>query len=674
MSRRTVKVALIVLAVIAFTGYFAFSTFLFSPLEGRFRYDVATLLPRDVDFFAAKANLKDDFTADLEPRFLGRFEATEWGQAILASPQWQTLSSTLAPEASVAQIRQELARLPIKIDPLAMFAGRDVAVSGYLTGSDLGSSRWILLGRANWMGKLAVSLLAYPGLLKLEQQGLKVKSEGNRISLSGDRLPRPLHVARLKDVLMVSSDPVLIDSAFDFEAKQGQDSLGQSARYHDQIQARDDVEHDELEVLVRYATLAPKLGLPAGIPRKQSANPLEAFLGRLFQVDLIRELAGVARFSRGISMDFAGELVSENLDGRQKTLYRGKDMESRELLADAARYARADAGLFAVLDADLPSMLGMLLDSLEPALVSNIETEVVRPVFQYANLQPLLADLDAAFKDRALFIVRPNDFPPEPDQPIPNDGRPTLAWAVGLWVESPDKVQELQDKLTRNPQRIGVRGPQNADGSYGGGIFTNAVSGGLRVYEFWSPLVPGTGHIASMLDSKIFFISNHWLMLDQISRTVYDTESRSRSLADDGAFAGLVNTALATQTFALYLQPRNLGADVRRLFRRSAEDQMNSLIDWSVEGPRIRKAVLAESSPGKQLDDLSDAERAELEMLAGPKLDEFRADFRQKNLPVLLSRYERQWSAAEALDALYFSLRLEPKDFEIALRVLLPAE
>jgi hypothetical protein len=549
-----------------------------------------------------------------------------------------------------------------------------VAVSGYVTGSDLTSSRWILLGRANWMGKLAVSLLAYPGLLKLDQQGLTVKREGARTSLSGGQLPRPLHVARLRDVIMVASDPVLIDSAFDFEAQQGQDSLGQSARYHDQIQARDDAEHDELEVLARYATLAPKLGLPAGIPRKQSNNPAEAFLGRLFQVDLIRELAGVARFSRGISLDLAGELVSENLDGRQKTLYRGKDLESRELLADAARYVPADAGLFAVLDADLPSVLGMLLDSLEPALVSNLETEVIRPVFQYANLQPLLADIDAAFKDRALFIVRPNDFPPEQNQVIPNDGQPTLAWAVGLWVESPEKIQELQDKLTRNPQRIGVRGPQNADGSYGGGIFTNAVSGGLRTYEFWSPLVPGTGHISSMLDSKIFFISNHWLMLNLISRTVYDRSSQNRALADDPAFAGLVSTGLATQTFALYLQPRMVGEDVRRMFRRNAEDQMNSLIDWNVEGPRIRKLVLSETSPGKSLEALSDPERAELEMVAGPRIDEFRAEFRQKNLPVLLSRYERQWKAAESLDALYFSLRLEPKDFEIALRALLPNE
>lgn len=674
MPRRFLKLALISLGVVLFTGYFAFSTFLFNPLEGRYPYDVSTLLPRDVDFFAAKANLAADFDGELQPRFLARLEASEWGQALLESPQWTALQQGLLPKAQLESIRAELARLPVRVDPLAWFGGRDLAISGYATGPDLSSSRWILLGRANWKGKLAVALLEYPGLLGLEKQGLSAKVEGRRVTLSGRGLARPLHIARLDDVLMLSSESGLIDSAFGFEAKQGQDSLGQSARYHDQIQARDDAEHDELEILARYATLAPKLGLPAGFPRKQSRLAAEAFLGRLFQFDLIRELAGVARFPRGLSLDLSGELVSENLDARQKTVYRGKDLESREISTELARYAPADSGLFAVLEADLPSVLGMLLDSLEPALVSNFETEIVRPVFGYANLQPLLGDLDVAFRDRAIVIVRKNDFPQDANQPIPNDGRPTLAWAIGLWVENGTKIEELQQKLTNNAGRLGLRGPQNPDGSYGPGIYTNTVAGGLRIYEYWSPFVPGTGHVASMLDSKLFFVANHWLMLNLIASTVYDRERKFPSLAGDSAFAGLVNTALPAQTFALYAQPKAIGDDVRKLLRDNAEGQMSELLDWEVEGPRIRRQVLARTQPGKRLEELSDPERAELEMVAGPELEAFRAEFRSKNLPVLLGRFEKQWRAAEAFEGLLFSLRLEPKDFQIALRALLPAE
>ena len=97
MPRRFLKVALISLGVVLFTGYFAFSTFLFNPLEARYAYDVSTLLPRDVDFFAAKSNLASDFDSNLEPRFLARFESTEWGQALLQSPQWTALQQELLP-------------------------------------------------------------------------------------------------------------------------------------------------------------------------------------------------------------------------------------------------------------------------------------------------------------------------------------------------------------------------------------------------------------------------------------------------------------------------------------------------------------------------------------------------------------------------------------------------
>ena len=55
--KRLLRIFAILLLVALFAGYFAFSTFLFSPLEGDLEADVSTLVPRDVDFFVAKAHL-----------------------------------------------------------------------------------------------------------------------------------------------------------------------------------------------------------------------------------------------------------------------------------------------------------------------------------------------------------------------------------------------------------------------------------------------------------------------------------------------------------------------------------------------------------------------------------------------------------------------------------------
>ena len=61
-KKRWLKILTVLLAVVSFVGYFTFSTLLFPPHEGRWGFDVASLIPRDVDFFAAKADLSGDLS------------------------------------------------------------------------------------------------------------------------------------------------------------------------------------------------------------------------------------------------------------------------------------------------------------------------------------------------------------------------------------------------------------------------------------------------------------------------------------------------------------------------------------------------------------------------------------------------------------------------------------
>jgi hypothetical protein len=46
LKRRLLKILVIGLLVVAFTSYFAFSTFFFSPTEGDYAADVSTLIAR----------------------------------------------------------------------------------------------------------------------------------------------------------------------------------------------------------------------------------------------------------------------------------------------------------------------------------------------------------------------------------------------------------------------------------------------------------------------------------------------------------------------------------------------------------------------------------------------------------------------------------------------------
>ena len=80
LKKRTLRIVLIALFLVFFAGYFAFSTFFFSPLEGSLEQDVAALVPRNVDFFMARAKLGDVF--DEFPQLSAQDE-------IETSPAWR---------------------------------------------------------------------------------------------------------------------------------------------------------------------------------------------------------------------------------------------------------------------------------------------------------------------------------------------------------------------------------------------------------------------------------------------------------------------------------------------------------------------------------------------------------------------------------------------------------
>ena len=57
----------------------------------------------------------------------------------------------------------------------------------------------------NWVGKLLIEGLAFPSLNPMAQQGFTVESAGEFVSVSGGGLPRPLFLARIKDVAIVAT-------------------------------------------------------------------------------------------------------------------------------------------------------------------------------------------------------------------------------------------------------------------------------------------------------------------------------------------------------------------------------------------------------------------------------------------------------------------------------------
>jgi hypothetical protein len=141
MGRRLLRLLVIALVLLLLGGLWAFSFFLFNPFEGKYDYAIASLIPREVDFYASKNELRSDFDPFPTPAFLDELEATPEGQALLDLGVREMVGSW-GVEAALAELDTVLAQLPVRVDPLGLFGGKGLAVAGHFAGPELAGARW----------------------------------------------------------------------------------------------------------------------------------------------------------------------------------------------------------------------------------------------------------------------------------------------------------------------------------------------------------------------------------------------------------------------------------------------------------------------------------------------------------------------------------------------------
>jgi hypothetical protein len=666
---RFLRIAGIVFLVLAFAGYFAFSTFVFSPTESDYDADVSTLVPRDVDFFVAKSGLRRDFDGPTRLAVQDDLEKTEAWRTWLESPEYAALDQELGLEAALARVREELGKL--EVEPLGAFGGRDLAIAGYFRGPALEQADWAAYGRCNWMGKLGVAALRHPDLIDLGSQGLSAAVDGDLVTVSGGQLTRPIHVARLRDVVIAGTSKELVSGAFDLEARGGQESFGQSANYHDNIaSARRTSRGDDFEVYCDWRTLAEKMRIDGRVPDPQAESPLVALLARLFQLGSLRSLAGTVGFDGGVLLDAHCDLSTETMTPFQKTLYRQRGRDAQQIVGQLAFLARPDAQIVAHLETDLGDFLREAHGTLPSATRSLID-DALRATGHYNNAGALITELDTLFKSRIGVIVRDNDYPPKQGDPPHNDV-PAPAIAVVLWIEGGEKsytrLKELQRLVSDNQGKFGLRGP---DG--GRGVFTHTLSNGVEVWEFWNPLIDGTGHLATCRDGDYYVLSNSYAMLaDLVSRT--NQSARVDRLSDQPQFTQLVTETLPASNLFLWLNPRTLSKTLRAFSERGVTEQIRAELDWDTLRAVEEDKVVREKFPGKRRGQLQPEEQAEVDAIVGPLLDEHERRQMNERAPALRARIERQILYAELCSAALLTVALDPKAIDVEMSAIVPLD
>jgi hypothetical protein len=668
---RLVRILLALLLVVLFAGYFAFSTFLFSPTEGDYAADVSTLVPRDVDFFVAKADLAKTLPSFPEPVFFRELEATQAWRTFMRSPEYAELEREHGIEEALGGLEGISAQLR-GLEPLKLFGGEDVAIAGFFRGPELEAADWAAYGRASWLGKLGASLLRYPRILKLDSQGIAVQVEGDLVSLSGAGLARPIHVTRVRDVVIAGTSADLVRKALDLEAHRGEDSFGQSAIYADQIEnVRRGLDRDELELYVDWRAWSESRKLSGRWPNAQSQDFTTAFAGHLFQAGALKTLAGVLAFDQGVAVRLHADLSSELMTPAQKSLYRTRGVE-RSMIVQAARLARDDSAIFLFGTARLGDFLREMRASAERDLVALIEDTM--HAIGYTGTDQLIEELDALFRGRFALIVRENDFKMNPEKDPPHNDEPVPAVALVLWTDRGEKakakIEELHQLVVRQQQRLQLQG--RTPGS--SGVFRNSVRGGFEIWEFWSPFIDGTGHLATAFDEDLYVISNSFLMVENVFNVYRQGGAAYPRLADRPQFSKLLSDGLDQANAVLWLDPHQLAPILRKQSQRTAERDVRSRIDWDLERRREEDKVLREEFPGEARGSLSPETQAKLNQRVDERIDQLERKILDEQVPALRAAYERRLVYLQAVSGVLAMVALDPKFLELSFEAIVPLE
>jgi len=667
---RLLRITLIVLGVAAFAGYFAFSTFLFSPIEDDYGADISTLAPRDVDFFVAKARVRSLFSKPPRLEVQDELDKTSAWQVWIHSPEYAEFDAKYGVEAQLARVRTELAALPI--DAVSAIAARDVAIAGYFRGSTLESSDWALYARCNWAGKLGASLLNYPSALGLEKQGIEVDASGGVVSLSGGQLARPIHVARIADVVVAGTSRELVARALELNAHGGQESFGLGATYNDFIQNQKRTPSgDDIEFSIDWRVAMEKLGISGRWPQGESYDIGPRFAARLFQLGSVRSVAGVLGFDSGIVTHAHAELSGEVMTPFQKSLYRIRGRDSAQIQRDLAYIAPADSQICAHIEVDLGDFLHEFYNALDPASRQLLD-DTLRSTGQFTGAPALIDELETLFKGRIGLITRSNDYPYNAEKDPPNDGATTPAITVVLWTENTDKahkrIQQLQQLVSDNQTRFNLRGRTGQRA-----VFTNVLAGGNEVWEYWSQFITGTGHIAVTRNGELYFISNTYAMLsDLLAR--FDPSARVRRLSERPDFNQLVAEGAPSSNLFAWIDPRTLAPMLRRVAEDDALAEVKSRIDWDSERAKAEDKALRANFPGKVRGQLDAQTQQELDVIVGPQLAELESRLLREQVPALKAAAERRLTYLEACSGALLTLALDPKAIDLNFSAIFPLD
>jgi len=641
-SRRFAWILLITLGVLILF-YFIFITLFFNPFEADLD-DTAAVVPAEVDWFVRWRDAGAQFGEFPVPAVWDEVKASPAYEEARASGALMDLGARWGINEILASLSEANQYLPAGMSLTKDFL-REVAVAGKgPMRLDSGFDGLVML-RCSFKVKAGLAFLGFDFVREQLPANLQIESEGSGVYKLPQFEPfgfQDAYLARIRDVLILTSRKDYVTRALELQARSGQESLATSSLFHDNVSAWLAPGDRPVEIFSRWAAVGPQLGV---MPDPNSTALTSRVIGRFFRTDLLRYFAGYLQLGGKLRLRASGDLDATSAPPFMKGWLETAPVGAARL-QEFAGMTPADSFFFTAIGGDPYLLMVECYDVLAGDLRQSME-EAVRSAGRYQGMLDLLRDAGDVFKPGLCLVMRRNDYPVAEKDPV-NDGAPVPLFALMGRTRDPALYDKLYSYFEGSWARFTGGAPQKQE--------TVTLEGGAVMRSFVSPIVPGTGElvVVRIPTLEVVIVSNSAKYVNSIFQAAFADQRNPAAarlkLASRESFARALASSENGAQFFSYFDPQEARHWLEQLSLGQARAAFRSERESVWRGQRLELERLQREKlfPGRT-NTLSAAEESQIqdavdkELLAG----ESGADAR---IAELAENGHRSWLPLQLLD------------------------
>jgi hypothetical protein len=646
-----------------------FTQFFFSPFEEPFsRIDY--VVPRDVDLFFSKANLKEDFFEFPIPWFYKELEINRKWRAFTKTEYFEEMNQNLDLGRVVDEIRTAVADIPF-LDPLEDVVGRELAVAANLRSEETGPSElpftFLVFIRGTWKAKLAYELFnrdflrGMAGDPLLENSRTFNNSHGYTTLVMGDE--RQFFMRRCQDLILFGDDEALMQQVCDLINQDMASldlSIGGSYAWDEKVSSVPRPDSAYLD----FHTNVKRIFNRVDIDEAWKANEIDFSVMTavdIFDPDFMKDITGTIRLGSFLDLDAKVEFDTELVSKSETGFFNLESVPIKEKLDFLAKLLPADAFFAGCAKMDLEPLLKIMDRNLDPEL-KKIILDLIREGRRYnrqwdiTGMWDFIERLDATFHDMVYVGLRPRDV----DKPIVKGIQPIPILALVLEIKNMDHYKNLEKTV--------VEMQYNNRQSFGMWQYKELYRG-CRLKGINTTASDDIEQIAyTVLDDRYFILTTSSAFLEDMLDA---RATPSSSLKNAPKYRPASEFIRGHGNLACFLETEGLNGALHNYAVYWA-DQISYVdsVELAEERKKIRDQIIRREYPqyaGRE--ELPPRAEKGVEKKVDDAMNKFNKDLEEETIPRLTEEFRKELAWIDLLDSLILVVNINRTDLDLGLRL-----